>query len=119
MNVYKGIVSILYHLDPVTGYEAYSLYPVDLPASLILNDLGKWSITFNFPFDHSREGETIKLGINHVFSSNPKIFIDPRHWPKNISDLPSKFELTLFEAKADWEAPWARPRRFELNFLRL
>lgn len=116
MNVYKGVVSILYHQDPVTGYEAYSLYPVDLPAILILNDLGKWSITFNFPFDHSIEGETIELGVNYAYSTNPKIFTDHERWPINISDLPSNFNLTFFEEKVDREAPWAHHRKFTLDF---
>ncbi len=116
MNTLQGIATILYHQDPVTGFEAYSVYPVDLPANLILNDLRKWSITFCFPFNHSQEGEIIELGINHAYSSNPKIFIDPERWPINIGNLPCNFDLTFFEEKGDWEAPWAHHRRFTLEF---
>ena len=116
MKAYQGIATMLYHQDPVTGYKAYSLYPVDLPASLILNDLGKWSITFNFPFDHSIAGETIELGIDHAYSSNLKIFINSERWPTNIYSLPCNFELSFFEKKGDLEAPWAHHRRFTLKF---
>jgi hypothetical protein len=116
MNSYRGTASLLYYQDPVTGYEAYSTYPVHLPASLVLDDLGRWSVMFNFSFDHSKEGETIELGINQAYSSNPKIFIDPERWPINIGSLPFDFALTFFEEKGEWEAPWAKPRRFTLSF---
>ena len=116
MNVYKGVVSILYHQDPITGYEAYSLYPVDLPATLMQNDLGQWSIMFSFHFDHTELGDTIELGINHPKSSNPKIFIDSERLPSTISSLPCNFELIFYEEKGDLEAPWAHHRRFTLKF---
>lgn len=116
MNIYHGIATILYHQDPITGFEAYSIYPVDLPATLIQNDLGQWSIMFSFHFDHSELGDTIELGINHPKSSNPKIFIDHERWPTNLSDVPNTLNLTFFEKKADYEAPWGYHRWFTLDF---
>ena len=100
MNIYHGIATILYHQDPITGFEAYSIYPVDLPATLIQNNLGQWSIMFSFHFDHSELGDTIELGINHPKSSNPKIFIDHERWPTNLSDVPNTLNLTFFEKKS-------------------
>ncbi len=64
----------------------------------------------------AKKGETIELGINHAYSSNPKIFIDPERGPINIGNLPCNFDLTFFEEKGDWEAPWAHHRRFTLEF---
>jgi hypothetical protein len=118
MNTFQGIVTLLYHQNPITGFKAYSLSPVELPANLIINDLEKWSITFSFPFYHSNEGETIELGINYAHSSNPNIFTDPKRLPINIGKLPCNFDLTFFEEKGDWEAPWAHHRKFTLSFSR-
>ncbi len=117
MIEYPGKAIIKYYQNPITGFKAYSLSPVELPANLILNDLRKWSITFSFPFYHSQEGEIIALGINHAHSSNPKIFIDPERWPINIGNLPCNFDLTFFEEKSDREPPWAHHRRFTLKFM--
>lgn len=118
MKTYHGIATIIYHQDPITGFKAYCLEPVDIPATLVLNELGHWSIIFDFSFDNCNEkGGTIELGLTMPYSSNPKIFIQHERWPINISDLPSKFNLTFFEQKGNREAPWAYHRIFSMEFI--
>ena len=116
MKTYNGIATIIYHQDPVTGFLAYAIEPHVVSATIIENGINQWTISFSYPFNHSKTGETVELGITHTYSSNPKIWTDLEHHPIITSDLPENVNLTFFEDKRNNEAPWAHPRRFTLRF---
>lgn len=119
MKEIEAIATIQYHQDPITGFKAYKTETVEVPAKLVLNGLGLWSIRFKYPFQHTTFDEEIELGISHPYSSNSSIWVE-----YESSAIPEivpceRFEMIIRENKFERnEAPWAQPRKFSLCFER-